>query len=185
MGEAKRRRIHSPPQSAVDWIDVEFIDSGREPTQPPDPDYPHGIKLDVTGGAKVQSCLVGIPYPAPRCGIMTMVCRRCGLSTGCTVAGRPDDPSEIRLPCKLQIGATGQLAPEGKLDPTDEGGLGVAVSATADGGEVRFDFGKPVAWLTLPRDRVMDLCLVLLQKIGVDIQLEAGVPAADLKSKPH
>jgi hypothetical protein len=99
MGEAKRRQ-------AASRHEVTFVDSGREPQVPPNPEYPEGIDLDATEGAAVQSCKVPLPYPAPRCGLMTVACKRCGLKVAATVAGRPDDPRSIRIPCK-QVGATG------------------------------------------------------------------------------
>lgn len=30
---------------------IEWIDAGKEPRCPPDPAYPKGVDLDVTGGA--------------------------------------------------------------------------------------------------------------------------------------
>jgi hypothetical protein len=71
MGEAKRRQ-------AASRHEVTFVDSGREPQVPPNPEYPEGIDLDATEGAAVQSCKVPLPYPAPRCGLMTVACKRCG-----------------------------------------------------------------------------------------------------------
>jgi hypothetical protein len=56
-----------------------------------------------------------------------------------------------------KLGPTGDF-PHGKLNPDDEGGINVAISrhVAPDGTQmVRFDFGKPVAWLSLPRDRAI------------------------------
>ena len=47
----------------------------------------------------------------------------------------------------MKIGPTGDF-PEGKISPTDEGGLTLAVSSWK--GEVRIDFGAPVSWLSMP-----------------------------------
>jgi len=80
--------------------DVIFRRSGRGPAQcPPNPDYPHGMDLDAAGTAPA-SCTVKLPYPAPECGHFLVSCHGCGLSVGVTAAGRPDDPSSIKLPCR-------------------------------------------------------------------------------------
>lgn len=44
------------------------------------------------------------------------------------------------------IGATGNF-PDGKVDPSDEGELIFRISI--QNGLVQFDFGKPVAWLSM------------------------------------
>jgi hypothetical protein len=49
--------------------------------------------------------------------------------------------------------------PHGKLSPDDQGGINVELSAfTAPDGRrmVRINFGKPVDWLALPRDRALE-----------------------------
>jgi hypothetical protein len=158
MGEAKRRK-------AAPIHEVTFVDSGREPQVPPNPDYPEGIDLDPTEGAPVQSCKVVLPYPAPRCGLMTVACKRCGLTVAVTVAGRPDDPRSVRLACK-QLGATGRF-PEGvSRRPGDQGELGIAVSKPDADGNVYIDFGKEVAWLSLPREQVIDMARRLAVQAG-------------------
>jgi hypothetical protein len=81
-------------------VKVEFLDSGGEPQCPLDPAYPKGKDIDVSCGA-LLTCIAKIPYPAPRCGAMVVECQRCGIRVGLTVAGRPDDPRSLRLPCKL------------------------------------------------------------------------------------
>lgn len=78
---------------------VTFIDSGREPKCAPNPDYPIGRDLDLSEGA-TKTCKVMLPYPAPRCGAMVARCLTCGMSVGCTVAGRVDDPRTIKMACK-------------------------------------------------------------------------------------
>ena len=82
-------------------IDVTFNDSGREPTEKPDPRYPKGIAVNLAAPG-VPSCTRNLPYPAPRCGTYTIVCRTCGLSAMITVEGRPDEPNMITLPCKTR-----------------------------------------------------------------------------------
>jgi len=82
-------------------IHVSWIDRGSEATQPPNPDYPDGVDLDVTRGAK-PFCETALPYPAKRCGYYTVACDVCGFTAMVTTAGRPDDPRSIRLPCKIE-----------------------------------------------------------------------------------
>jgi hypothetical protein len=43
--------------------------------------------------------------------------------------------------------------PDGKLNEHDEGGLMMAISV--ENGNVRLDFGKPVAWLALDPNRAL------------------------------
>lgn len=80
---------------------VEWNDRGREPQCPTNPDYPNGKPLRLTDivKAKVNHCRVDLPYPAKRCGVYVVRCKRCGLSVGVTTAGRPDDPTYIELAC--------------------------------------------------------------------------------------
>lgn len=77
---------------------IRFIDRGVEPKNRPDPRYPTGIDLDMSQGAHL-SCVVPLPYPAPRCGIWRIQCMDCHLAVGVTTAGRKDDPRSVRLPC--------------------------------------------------------------------------------------
>jgi hypothetical protein len=85
----------SKQQFKVDWID-----SGREPQSPPNPQYPHGIDIDMTTG-KGSSCRVKLPYPAKRCGVILVHCNRCGSNTVVSTAGRPDDPRSVTFSCQL------------------------------------------------------------------------------------
>lgn len=156
MGEAKRKqRFH----------EVKFLDSGREPQVAPNPDYPKGIDLDSTEGAAVQSCKVMLPYPAPRCGLMAVTCKRCGLKVAATVAGRPDDPRSVRMPCKT-IGPTGRFPHGVSRRPGDEGELAVAVSKPDADGNMYIDFGKEVSWLSMPREQVIDMAIQLAVQAG-------------------
>lgn len=77
---------------------IEWVDCGREPQCPPNPDYPHGKDVDLTLGAG-ESCVVRLPYPARRCGFYIITCKTCGNRLACTTAGRPDDPRSARIPC--------------------------------------------------------------------------------------
>jgi hypothetical protein len=83
-------------------IDVVFLDSGREPQCKPDPYWPNGkpINLVVDEMTKVKSCTYNLPYPAPRCGLYDIRCLECGFHVVLTVAGRPDDPNMVTIPCK-------------------------------------------------------------------------------------
>lgn len=79
---------------------IEWHDEGREPQCAPNPNYPHGIDIDIRRGAK--GCLSLLPYPAQRCGYYTVRCNTCGFAAVITTAGRPDDPISIALPCKTE-----------------------------------------------------------------------------------
>lgn len=65
-------------------------------------------------------------------------------------------------------GPTGDF-PHGKLSEDDEGGINVALSRhlAPDGTPmVRIDFGKPVAWLSLPRDQAIEFALTMMKHAG-------------------
>lgn len=78
---------------------VKWLDAGREPQCPPNPNYPNGIDVDISLGAK-NACDVTLPYPAKRCGQYVVKCDRCKSVSIITTAGRPDDPKSVRLACK-------------------------------------------------------------------------------------
>lgn len=80
-------------------FDVVFIDHGREPTENPDPKHPDGVRINLATAIH-KSCTRNLPYPAPRCGLYEVTCRKCGYRAVVTVAGRADDPRVITLPCK-------------------------------------------------------------------------------------
>ena len=79
-------------------IAVTWIDRHREPQCAPNPDYPKGIDIDASEGG--QTCQVGLPYPAKRCGVYVVQCKLCGKTVACTTAGRPDDPRSITFSCQ-------------------------------------------------------------------------------------
>lgn len=79
---------------------VTWVDAGREPQCKPNPNYPNGIDVDMSIGAK-QTCTVKLPYPAQRCGRYEIRCTVCGGRYACTTAGRPDDPRSAKVPCML------------------------------------------------------------------------------------
>jgi hypothetical protein len=89
---------------------VEWIDSGREPTQVPDLRYPAGVDLDVTSGA-TPACVCQLPYPAKRCGHYYVQCNKCGVNAVITTAGRIDDPRSIKLPCGAEGPTAVMVAP--------------------------------------------------------------------------
>jgi hypothetical protein len=76
-----------------------------------------------------------------------------------------------------KLGPTGDF-PHGKLSDDDEGGINVALShhQAPDGTPmVRLDFGKPVAWLSLPQDMAIAFALTLLKHAGVmKVQITRG-----------
>jgi hypothetical protein len=84
-----------------------------------------------------------------------------------------------------KLGPTGDF-PHGKLSDDDEGGINVALSGhpAPDGTPmVRLDFGKPVAWLSLPRDQAIQFAMVLLKHAGLRGMIvigEGGDDASDL-----
>jgi hypothetical protein len=80
----------------IDWIDRE-----REPQNPPDPRYPHGIDLDMSKGA-TRTCSTRLPYPTPRCGLLYVECGECGANAIITTAGRADDPCSVKLACEKE-----------------------------------------------------------------------------------
>ena len=82
-------------------IDVKFIDRGYEAREKPDPNYPSGKPISLLTSPLQKSCTRNLPHPAPRCGYYSILCNKCGFSALITVAGRPDDPNMVTLPCKL------------------------------------------------------------------------------------
>jgi len=82
-------------------IDVLFLDSGREPQCKSDPRCPNGMPVNLAPGVVIEkTCSRNLPYPAPRCGVYQITCRQCGFTAAITVAGRPDDPRTVTMPCK-------------------------------------------------------------------------------------
>lgn len=77
---------------------VEWIDRGREPRCAPDPKYPNGRDVDMSGDAE-RTCSADLPYPAKRCGLYVIECPKCLLRVGVTTAGRPDDPRSVKFAC--------------------------------------------------------------------------------------
>lgn len=80
---------------------IKWIDGKKSPQCAPNPAYPTGIDLDVSRGAS-KTCTVALPYPAKRIGAYRIECPVCGVSVGCTTAGRPDDPRSIKVACVIK-----------------------------------------------------------------------------------
>ena len=82
---------------------VKWVDAGREPQCPPNPQYPDGIDIIESRGE--NTCKVALPYPALRCGAYQVTCRACGRRVTVTTAGRPDDPKSVTMQCAAQKSA--------------------------------------------------------------------------------
>jgi hypothetical protein len=81
---------------------IRWLDSGREPQCPPNPDYPTGIDIIAATDAG-PSCKVTLGYPARRCGQYVVDCTRCGALVVVTTAGRADDPRSVSFNCKPEM----------------------------------------------------------------------------------
>lgn len=79
-------------------LKIEWIDGGQEPKVKANPQFPDGVDLDVSKGAK--SCSTALPYPAKRIGSYLVECDVCGINALITTAGRADDPRSVTLPCR-------------------------------------------------------------------------------------
>lgn len=77
---------------------IKWIDRGTEPKERADPKFPDGVDLDMSAGQRM-TCIVRLPYPAPRCGFWRVQCQDCHFAVVVTTAGRKDDPRTVRLPC--------------------------------------------------------------------------------------
>lgn len=67
-----------------------------------------------------------------------------------------------------KLGPTGQF-PDGKLNADDEGEIQLGVTHDADG-LVRVNFGKPIAWLAMPKETAIMFAHMLLKHAGVKPQ---------------
>ncbi len=85
-----------------DWdIEAHFTGSGKLAENPPNPDFPSGVDLDLTHGQE-PTCGVPLAYPAPCVGVWTVRCTACGFLAIVTAAGRVDDPKFVTIPCKTK-----------------------------------------------------------------------------------
>jgi hypothetical protein len=80
-------------------LSVTWRDAGRSTEQPPNPAFPHGVDLDLSGGRR-PTCSIALPYPAKGCGWWEISCPKCLFSAAATAAGRPDDPRSITVACR-------------------------------------------------------------------------------------
>jgi hypothetical protein len=81
---------------------ITWIDHQREPECAPNPQYPHGIDIDISEGARAV-CAAVLDYPAPRCGVYLIECKQCGAHLAVTTAGRVDDPRSVKFACRLEV----------------------------------------------------------------------------------
>lgn len=87
----------------ADW-DIRWVprEGGRAPRVPPDPQWPTGKDLKAYY-ADFPSCRGELPYvmwPERGLGLLMVTCRKCGVVTAVTVAGRSDDPISLTQNCK-------------------------------------------------------------------------------------
>lgn len=81
---------------------VTFLDAGRVHECKSNPAYPDGMQVDMRQHVLEKACCFNLPYPAPRVGSYVVDCDQCGVRVALTVAGRPDDPRTVTIPCKPQ-----------------------------------------------------------------------------------
>lgn len=91
---------HPSKQWRIEWFDLE-----RTAHEPTNPEFPDGIRLDLSEGA-LFTCCCHLPYPAKRCGQYHIGCMVCGNTTAITTAGRKDDPRSVRFACKVKVDTT-------------------------------------------------------------------------------
>lgn len=101
-----------PGDETAQQFNVTWEDAEREPKNPPNPDYPTGIDLDVSEGAG-NTCTVELPYPAKRCGFYDVQCTLCGYRGLITTTGRPDDPKSVKFPCRMRPKVVSQESNDG------------------------------------------------------------------------
>jgi hypothetical protein len=85
-------------------FNVKWLDGGRPPQSPPDPDYPDGLDVVIPRGQNdsEKTCHADIPYPPPHrhIGQWLITCTLCGFKLMMTAASRPDDPKSVTFPCQ-------------------------------------------------------------------------------------
>jgi hypothetical protein len=64
--------------------------------------------------------------------------------------------------------------PDGKISLDDEGRAKVMISH--DENLVRLDFGKPLAWLAMPKSQALQFVFVILEHCGVQIEHKVQQP---------
>lgn len=83
----------------------------------------------------------------------------------------PNDPVYQYIHAKLtealkptKLGPTGDH-PNGRITPTDEGGIQFAVASK--GNVVMLDFGKPVVWVGMPSEQARGLAALLVKHADI------------------
>jgi hypothetical protein len=80
---------------------VQWIDRGRPPNNPPNPDFPNG--QDIDSWAR-PACRVELPYMTQKnVGYWYVECLLCRTNVLITMASRPDDPKSVMLPCNTSM----------------------------------------------------------------------------------
>lgn len=97
--EPSRARTPYEVRLAEGSLTAFFVGEGRMPKCAPNPDFPNGTPCDMAPGG--IGCTIELQHPTPCCGVWIINCDICGYSVGVTAAGRPDDPSTIRIACQL------------------------------------------------------------------------------------
>lgn len=105
--------------------------------------------------------VVGVMFGETDAAITEILKEHVGNQTKVTVVPGADRAAVEVLGVKL--GATGRF-PYGQADATDEGELAAAVAADPRNGVVRIEFGKPVAWLSLPAKAARAFAALLVSK---------------------
>jgi len=80
---------------------IQWIDHHRDPQEPPNPNFPNGRPLDISQG-RSPNCTVELVHPTKRCGIYVIHCTKCRQRVAATTAGRVDDPSSVKMYCKVE-----------------------------------------------------------------------------------
>lgn len=83
---------------------VSFHASGRGKARcASNPAFPDGITINLVNLAEEpepqNTCCVELPYPAPECGHILVVCTACVWRLAISAAGRADDPRTLIVPC--------------------------------------------------------------------------------------
>jgi hypothetical protein len=83
-------------------IEVKFLSHHRKAKIAPNPRFPSGIDVDLSGGA-TPHCRTELAYPAECCGVWLVHCPDCGIDAIITTAGRTDDPRSVKLACHPNV----------------------------------------------------------------------------------
>ena len=80
----------------------EWIKRGDRPINPPNPDYPNGIEVNMRLRPG-PVCHIDLPYPAKEVGTHIITCNECGRRVAITAASRADDPRVLVVTCKKTL----------------------------------------------------------------------------------